>query len=215
MLFDAPAVLPALLTPFDDRGRVDRAALRGHVEFVIEAGVGGILPCGTTGETALLGDDEVIDVVSTVVEAAGGRVKVVAHAGRPSTRATQRLIERATDAGADAVAAIVPYYHPLEDAQIVGHFRALIETAGNLPLFAYTFPARTGNDLSPAALAALRGGRAASGRDRRAGAEGQGRADARRPQASSGGCHGEACGCQLPGHPAQSARTGGTYLTVM
>jgi 4-hydroxy-tetrahydrodipicolinate synthase len=155
VLFNAPAVLPALLTPFDDTGRIDRAALREHVEFVIESGVGGILPCGTTGETALLGDDEVIDVVTTVVEAAGGRVKVVAHVGRPSTRATQRLIERAIEAGADGVAAIVPYYYSLDDAQIVAHYRALIETAGATPVFAYTFPARTGNDLSPAALTAL------------------------------------------------------------
>lgn len=157
MLFDAPAVLPALLTPFDAAGRVDRAALREHVAFVLEGGVGGVMPCGTTGETALLGDDEVIDVMSGVVDAVAGRVPVVAHVGRPSTRATQRLIERAVDVGADAVAAIVPYYYSLDDDQIVAHFRALIETAGDTPLFAYTFPARTGNDLSPAALAALAG----------------------------------------------------------
>jgi 4-hydroxy-tetrahydrodipicolinate synthase len=155
VLFDAPAVLPALLTPFDDGGDIDRAALREHVEFVIEGGVDGIMPCGTTGETALLDDDEVLEVVAAVVEAAAGRVKVVAHVGRPSTRATQRLIVRAADAGADAVAAIVPYYYALDDAQLVAHFRALIETAGDTPLLAYTFPARTGNDLSPAALAAM------------------------------------------------------------
>jgi 4-hydroxy-tetrahydrodipicolinate synthase len=155
VLFDAPAVLPALLTPFDDAGDIDAAALREHVEFVIEGGVDGIMPCGTTGETALLDEDEVLDVVAAVVEAAAGRVKVVAHVGRPSTRATQRLIVRAADAGADAVAAILPYYYALDDAQIVAHFRALIETAGDTPLFAYTFPARTGNDLSPAALTAM------------------------------------------------------------
>ena len=155
MLFDAPAILPALLTPFDDAGGIDRAALREHVEFVIEGGVDGIMPCGTTGETALLEAEEVLEVVATVVEAAAGRVKVVAHVGRPSTRATQRLIERAADAGADAVAAILPYYYALEDAQVVAHFRALIATAGDTPLLAYTFPARTGNDLSPAALTTL------------------------------------------------------------
>jgi dihydrodipicolinate synthase/N-acetylneuraminate lyase len=157
VLFDAPAVLPALLTPFDDTGRIDRAALREHVEFVIEGGVDGILACGTTGETALLEDDEVLDEVAVVVEAAKGRVKVIAHVGRPSTRATQRLIERAVDVGADAVAAIVPYYYSLEDTQIVAHFRALIETAAETPLFAYTFPARTGNHLAPEALRGLAG----------------------------------------------------------
>ena len=131
MLFDAPAVLPALLTPFDENGSFDRSALRDHVEFVIEGGVDGIMPCGTTGETALLEPDEVLDVVAAVVDAAAGRVKVVAHVGRPSTRATQRLIERAKDTGVDAVAAVVPYYYAFDDRQIVEHFRALIETAGD------------------------------------------------------------------------------------
>ena len=155
MLFAAPAVLPALLTPFDAGGDIDRAALREHVEFVIEGGVDGIMPCGTTGETALLEADEVIEVVATVVEAAAGRVKVIAHVGRPSTRATQQLIDRAVDVGADAVAAILPYYYALDDTQVVAHFRALLETAGDTPLLAYTFPARTGNQLSPAALTAM------------------------------------------------------------
>lgn len=155
MLFDGPAVLPALLTPFDETGGVDRAALREHVEFVIEGGVDGIMPCGTTGETALLEPDEVLEVVAAVVDAAAGRVKVVAHVGRPSTRATQRLIERARDAGVDAVSAIVPYYYAFDERQVVAHFRVLIETAGETPLLAYTFPARTGNDLGAGALAAL------------------------------------------------------------
>ena len=61
--FDAPSVLPALLTPFDERGEIDAAALRDHVEFLIEAGVDGIMPCGTTGETALLEPDETLAVV--------------------------------------------------------------------------------------------------------------------------------------------------------
>jgi 4-hydroxy-tetrahydrodipicolinate synthase len=155
VLFDAPAVLPALLTPFDEASAVDRAALREHVEFVIEGGVDGVMPCGTTGETALLEADEVLEVVAAVVEAVAGRVKVVAHVGRPSTRATQRLIERAKETGVDAVAAVVPYYYAFDEAQLVAHYRALIGTAGETPLFAYTFPARTGNDLSAAALRTL------------------------------------------------------------
>jgi dihydrodipicolinate synthase/N-acetylneuraminate lyase len=157
MLFDAPAVLPALLTPFDERGAVDRAAVHAHVEFVIEGGVHGIMPCGTTGETALLEADEVISVVTAVVDAAAGRVPVVAHVGRPSTVATARLIERAIAAGAVAVSAIVPYYYAFGDREIVAHFRALLKAAGDTPLLAYTFPARTGNDLSADAFATLVG----------------------------------------------------------
>jgi dihydrodipicolinate synthase/N-acetylneuraminate lyase len=155
MVFDAPAVLPALLTPFADDGEVDAAALRDHVEFVIEAGVQGIMPCGTTGETALLEPEETLSVVRAVIEAAAGRVPVVAHVGRPSTRATARLIAAAIDAGAAAVSAIVPYYYALGDREIVAHFRALLRVAGDTPLLAYTFPARTGNELSAEAFRAL------------------------------------------------------------
>ena len=153
--FDAPSVLPALLTPFDQRGEVEPAALREHVELLIEAGVDGIMPCGTTGETALLEPDETLLVVRTVVEAADGRVPVIAHVGRPSTQATARLIAAAIDAGAAGVSAIVPYYYAFGDREIVAHFRALLRAAGDTPLFAYTFPARTGNDLSAEAFRTL------------------------------------------------------------
>ena len=155
MVFDAPAVLPALLTPFDERGDVDARALADHVEFLIESGVDGIMPCGTTGETALLEADETLAVVRTVVEAAAGRVPVIAHVGRPSTTATARLIEAAIDAGAAGVSAIVPYYYKLGDREIVAHFRALLKVAGDTPLLAYTFPARTGNELSAEAFGEL------------------------------------------------------------
>ncbi|HYH88707.1 MAG TPA: dihydrodipicolinate synthase family protein [Solirubrobacteraceae bacterium] len=155
MVFDAPAVLPALLTPFDENGDVDPAALADHVAFLIDAGVHGIMPCGTTGETALLEADETLSVVRTVVEAAAGRVPVVAHVGRPSTPATARLIEAAIDAGADGVSAVVPYYYAYGDREIVAHFRALLKAAGDTPLLAYTFPARTGNDLSAEAFRTL------------------------------------------------------------
>ena len=111
---------------------------------MIEGGVHGLMPCGTTGETALLEADEVIAVVETVVEAARGRVPVVAHVGRPSTTATARLIERAIDAGAEGVSAIVPYYYAFGDREIIAHFRALLKAAGDTPLLAYNFPARTG-----------------------------------------------------------------------
>lgn len=154
-MFETPSVLPALLTPFDEDGHIDETALHEHIEFLIEGGVDGIMPCGTTGETALLEPDEVIAVVEAVVRAAAGRTKVVAHVGRPSTPASARLLERAVAAGADAVSAILPYYYALDDQQVVAHFRALIAAAGDTPLYAYTFPARTGNELSAEALAAL------------------------------------------------------------
>ena len=153
--FDAPSVLPALLTPFDERGEIDAARARDHVEFLIEAGVHGIMPCGTTGETALLEPDETLLVVRTVVEAAAGRVPVDRPRRAPGTTTTVRLIEAAIDAGAAGVSAIVPYYYALGDREIVAHFRALLRAAGDTPLLAYTFPARTGNELSAEAFRTL------------------------------------------------------------
>ena len=92
-----------------------------------------------------------------MVEAAAGRVPVVAHVGRPSTKATGQLIERAVAAGAAGVSAIVPYYYAFDDQAIVAHFRALLKVAGDTPLLAYEFPERTGNVLSAEAYGTLVG----------------------------------------------------------
>jgi 4-hydroxy-tetrahydrodipicolinate synthase len=151
------AIVPALLTPFDADGAVDRDALRGHVGWLIDHGVDAIMPCGTTGETALLTDDEVIDVVETVVGAAGGRVPVIAHVGRPGTQATIALGRRALDAGAASVSAVVPYYHPLEPEMILAHYRAVMDALGPDRTLAYCIPSHSNNVLEADALATLAG----------------------------------------------------------
>jgi 4-hydroxy-tetrahydrodipicolinate synthase len=141
------SITVALLTPFGADNRVDLEALRAHVEVLVEAGVDGLMPCGTNGEGPLLDEDEAAAVIAATIEAAGGRVRVLAHVGRPSTRATSRLAKRALADGADAVSAVVPYYYGLEPEQMLAHYRALLEAAGRKPAFAYTIPARTGNEL--------------------------------------------------------------------
>jgi len=113
------------------------------------------MPCGTTGETALLSDDEVLEVVEAVIAAAGGRVPVIAHVGRPGTLPTIELGRRALDAGADAVAAVVPYYHPLEPELILDHYRALMDGLGAERVLAYCIPSHSNNVLDPAGLATL------------------------------------------------------------
>jgi 4-hydroxy-tetrahydrodipicolinate synthase len=150
-----PAIIPALLTPFRADGAIDRDALRAHIGWLIDHRVDGIMPCGTTGETALLSDDEVIEVVEAVVAAAGGRVPVIAHVGRPGTRPTIELGRRALDAGADAVAAVVPYYHPLEPDLILDHYRALMDALGAERVLAYCIPSHSNNVLDPRGLATL------------------------------------------------------------
>lgn len=150
-----PSVIVALLTPFGANGEVELAALREHVELLVGEGVDGLMPCGTTGEGPLLEADEVAAVTQAVVAGASGGVRVLAHAGRASTRATLSLARMAIEAGADAVSAVVPYYYEVGDDQVLRHYRALLARAGETPVYAYTIPARTGNELSPQALRLL------------------------------------------------------------
>lgn len=148
--------MAALLTPFDDRGGVDNEALRAHVDHLVSEGVDGIMPCGTSGEGPLLGEDEVAAVIGTVVEGAAGRVPVLAHVGRPATRETVRLGRKATDAGANALVACMPYYYALDERQVVNHYTTLVAST-DVQVYAYTIPSRTGNDLSPGAVRVLAG----------------------------------------------------------
>ena len=148
-------MIAALLTPFDDRGRVDHEALRAHVDYLVSEGIDGIMPCGTTGEGPLLEVEEAAAVVEEVVKASGGSLAVVAHVGRPATDATVQLAHRAIDAGASAVSAVVPYYYSLDEGQVIRHYRSLVHAVGETPAYAYNIPSRTGNDLSAPAVQAL------------------------------------------------------------
>lgn len=144
----APEVVVALLTPFGQDGEVDATALAAHVDWLVAAGVDGLMPCGTTGEGPLLGDDEVVRVVEATLEAAAGRARVLAHVGRADTRSTVRLAEKARALGVDAVSAVVPYYYGLSDREVLEHFRAVLRAAGDLSVYAYAIPERSGNELS-------------------------------------------------------------------
>jgi 4-hydroxy-tetrahydrodipicolinate synthase len=150
-----PSVIVALLTPFDEDGRLDEAALRAHVDQLVTAGVDGLMPCGTTGESAALSDEEVSGVIRATCEAAGGRVPVLAHVGRPGTAPTLALAREAVEHGARAVAAVVPYYYPAGSDQIRSHYATLVEALDGAPVYGYTIPERTHNELEPELLGAL------------------------------------------------------------
>ncbi|MEP6691947.1 MAG: dihydrodipicolinate synthase family protein [Gemmatimonadaceae bacterium] len=142
-----PEVVVALLTPFDASNNVALGALESHAEYLLERGITALMPCGTTGEGVLLDDDEVTRIVGHLVRIAHGRARVLAHAGRASTRATIGLARAVLDAGADAISAVTPYYFKYGDAQLREHYLALLR-AVSAPLYAYTIPERTGNTLS-------------------------------------------------------------------
>jgi 4-hydroxy-tetrahydrodipicolinate synthase len=147
----------ALTTPFREDGWVDLEALRAHVELLADDGIDGIVPAGTTGEGPLLEEAEVANVIATAVQAAAGRMEVVAHVGRASTPATLRLARAAAGAGADALIAIVPYYYAHPPEALLSHYRALLEAEKDIPVLAYTFPDRAGNELPPEVLDTLAG----------------------------------------------------------
>jgi dihydrodipicolinate synthase/N-acetylneuraminate lyase len=115
------------------------------------------MPCGTTGEAALLSDEEVAEVVRATCAAARGRVPVLAHVGRPGTAPTLELARRAVADGAAAVAAVVPYYYPLGSDALRAHYAALVEGLDRTPVYAYTIPDWTHNELGPDLLGQLIG----------------------------------------------------------
>jgi len=141
-------LLAAITTPFDEHGQVDLEAFGPHVAWLAEVGLDGLFVAGTTGEGVLLEADEVEGLVGRAVADAGG-MRVIAQVGRPSTRATVALARRALAAGAHGVAAYVPWFYPITDAQVRGHFLSLLEAAGDAPAFLYNIPPRTVNDLTP------------------------------------------------------------------
>jgi 4-hydroxy-tetrahydrodipicolinate synthase len=142
----------ALTTPFAPDGTVDTRALGAHVEWLVAEGADGLMPCGTTGEGALLSEGEVAVVVETSVRAAAGAIPVIAHVGRPGTEATRRLAETALNLGATAVSAVVPYYFPLTAEQVVAHFETLIAALAPAPLLVYVIPGYTLNDCAAAEM---------------------------------------------------------------
>lgn len=138
--------LTALVTPLDERGAVDVAALERLVAWQVDSGIDGLVPCGTTGEGATLRPEEHTLVLETVVRAAAGRVPVVAGCGTNDTRTTLAAAERAAKAGADALLVVTPYYNKPNRSGMIAHFATLAD-AVSLPLVPYNVPGRTGQNL--------------------------------------------------------------------
>ncbi|MEN6452457.1 MAG: 4-hydroxy-tetrahydrodipicolinate synthase [Thermoguttaceae bacterium] len=137
----------AMVTPFRD-GQIDYKVLQEQVEFQIEAGTTCLCPAGTTGESPTLTFPEHERLISAIVEAAAGRVKVMAGAGSNSTDEALELTRYAAKAGADAALIVAPYYNRPTQEGIYQHFKALA-TAVDIPLCIYNIPGRTGRNIEP------------------------------------------------------------------
>ncbi|HNR14904.1 MAG TPA: 4-hydroxy-tetrahydrodipicolinate synthase [Thermodesulfobacteriota bacterium] len=146
--------ITALVTPFDETGAIDEAALRRLVSFQIEDGVNGLLPCGTTGESPTLSYEEHNRVINIVIDEARGRVPVIAGTGSNSTREAIELTEHALKAGADYSLQVAPYYNKPTQKGLYEHFLAIAE-AVDIPLIIYNIPGRTGKNIETKTIVRL------------------------------------------------------------
>lgn len=141
----------AIVTPFSG-GKIDEKGLKDLIELQIENGTHGIVPCGTTGESATLGFEEHKRVIELTVETVKGRVPVIAGTGANNTLEAIELTESAKASGADAVLSVVPYYNKPSQEGLFQHYKAITE-AVDIPMILYNVPSRTVTNMLPATVA--------------------------------------------------------------
>lgn len=144
----------ALVTPMDETGEVDYAALRRLVEFHIAQGSHGLVSVGTTGESATLSFEQHIEVVKRTVEYAAGKIPVIAGSGANSTEEAIFLSEQLATTGIAGFLSVVPYYNKPQQRGMVAHFKAIAD-ATDLPVLLYNVPSRTVADMLPETVAEL------------------------------------------------------------
>lgn len=144
----------ALVTPFLADESIDWKSFEALVEAQIEGGIAGLVPCGTTGESPALSEDEQLAVIKRTVERAKGRVPVIAGTGSNSTRHAVHLSQAAEAAGANAVMVVVPYYNKPTQDGLLRHFTA-VASAVKCPVMIYNIPGRTGIDMTADTMARL------------------------------------------------------------
>jgi len=141
------------ITPFSDNA-IDETALRRVLDYFLDSGLDGLVPCGTTGESATLTHDEHRRVVEITIKHAAGRAPVIAGAGSNSTAEAIELVKHAEGAGADAALVICPYYNRPTQAGLIAHFTRVAEST-SLPLIMYNIPSRTGVNMEAATTVRL------------------------------------------------------------
>lgn len=144
----------ALVTPFAADGSVDEQAVRRLARRQIDAGIHFLVPCGTTGESPTLSEDERVRVVELVVEEAAGKVPVLAGAGGYDTREVIHVARRMRDVGAKGILSVTPYYNKPTPEGLYQHYGAIADGA-QLPIIVYNVPGRTGVNVDPATLVRL------------------------------------------------------------
>lgn len=144
----------ALVTPFKDDESLDESKLKELLEFQIEGGTDGIVPCGTTGESPALSDEEHNRVVDLTVQTVNGRVPVLAGTGSNSTTRTLHATEHAKAAGADGVLIVTPYYNKPTQNGLYAHYMKIADSV-DIPIIIYNVPGRCGTDILSDTVARL------------------------------------------------------------
>ncbi|MCB9757837.1 MAG: 4-hydroxy-tetrahydrodipicolinate synthase [Candidatus Omnitrophica bacterium] len=143
----------AIATPFKD-GQIDEPTLRKLVEFQIKSGTNGIVPCGTTGESPTLSNDEHTRVIDICIQTAQGRVPIIAGTGSNSTAEAVALTKHAAKMGANGVLQVSPYYNKPTQEGLYRHFKAVSQCA-NIPIILYNIAGRTAVNIEPTTVARL------------------------------------------------------------
>ena len=136
----------ALVTPFDSNGEIDEERMRWLVDRQINGGVKLLVPCGTTGESATMTEEEDARVIAITIDVARGRAKVIAGAGSNSTASAVDYSKRAKDA--DAVLQVAPWYNKPTQEGLYAHFRAIAEAVPDMPIMLYNVPGRTSSNIA-------------------------------------------------------------------
>ncbi len=144
----------ALVTPFKDDESLDEAKLNELIEFQIDGGTHGIVPCGTTGESPSLSEEEHDRVIELTVETVNGRVPIIAGTGSNSTMRTLRATEHAKAAGADAALIVTPYYNKPNQQGLYAHYMKVADSV-DIPIIIYNVPGRCGTDILSDTVARL------------------------------------------------------------
>ena len=144
----------ALVTPFDKDNEIDEEGLRLNVDYLINNGVAGVVPCGTTGESATMTWQEHNRVIDIVIDEVRGRVCVIAGAGSNSTKEAIEAAHHAKNKKADAILCITPYYNKPTQNGLYQHFKEII-TNVKIPIIVYNVPSRTGVNIFPETLERL------------------------------------------------------------
>lgn len=148
---DLTGTWTALVTPFDEKGRFDKEAYGKIIEEQVKAGVQGICPCGTTGESATLSHEEHGTVIREAVKYAAGRIRVMAGTGSNSTQEAVEMTAAAAESGADCVLLVAPYYNRPSAEGLIRHFHTLAEKV-EIPQIIYNIPKRTAVNIDTSTM---------------------------------------------------------------